>query len=69
MVFRQLDFDGLGVGADGPLRVQSGVGVAQPGLQLRESMLELTESQQRRLQLVLRRKNIDSKMYLFLELK
>lgn len=69
MVFGQLNFDGLGVGADGPLRVQGGVGVAQPGLQLRESVLELTESQQRRLQLVLCRENTDLKINLFLGLK
>lgn len=53
MVFSQLDFDGLGVRADGALRVQSGVCVGEPGLQLRQGVLELTQSQQGRLQLVL----------------
>lgn len=53
MVFSQLDFDGLGVGADWPLGVQGGVCVAKPGLQLRQGMLELTQSQQGSLQLVL----------------
>lgn len=54
MVFGQLDLDGLGVGVDGPLRVQGGVGVAEPGLQLREGVLELTQGQQSCLQFVLR---------------
>lgn len=53
MVFSQLDFDGLGVRADWSLRVQSGVCVVQPGLQLRQGMLELTQGQQGSLQLVL----------------
>lgn len=53
MVFRQLDFDGLGVRADWSLCVQSGVRVVQPGLQLRQGMLELTQGQQGSLQLVL----------------
>lgn len=54
-MFGQLDFDGLRVGADGSLCVQGGVCVAEPGLQLRQGMLELAQSQQGRLQLVLRR--------------
>lgn len=53
MVLSQLDFDGLGVGADWSLCVQSGVCVVQPGLQLREGMLELTQGQQGSFQLVL----------------
>lgn len=53
MVFSQLDFDGLGVRADWSLCVQSGVCVVQPGLQLRQGMLELTQGQQGSLQLVL----------------
>lgn len=44
-VFGQLDFDGLGVGADWSLGVQSGVCVVQPRLQFREGVLELTQSQ------------------------
>lgn len=54
VVFGQLDLDGLGVRADRSLCVQGGVCVAQPGLQLRQGMLELTQSQQGSLQLVLR---------------
>lgn len=54
VVFSQLDFDGLGIRVDWPLCVQSGVCVVQPGLQLRQGMLELTQSQQGSLQLVLR---------------
>ncbi len=53
MVFSQLDFNGLGVRADWPLCVQRGVCVVQPGLQLRQGMLELTQGQQGSLQLVL----------------
>lgn len=53
VVLGQFDFDGLGVGADRPLCVQRGVCVAQPGLQLRQGMLELTQGQQGSLQLVL----------------
>lgn len=53
MVFSQLNFDGLGVRADGSLCVQSGVCVGQPGLQLGQGMLELTQSQQGSLQFVL----------------
>ena len=53
MVFGQLDFDGLGVRADRSLCVQSCVRVVQPGLQLREGMLELTQGQQGSLKLVL----------------
>lgn len=52
-MFSQLDFDGLGVRADWSLRVQSGVCVVEPGLQLRQGMLELTQGQQGGLQLVL----------------
>ena len=53
MVFSQLDFDGLGVRVDWSLCVQGGVCVIQPGLQLRECMLELTQGQQGSLQFVL----------------
>lgn len=53
MVFSKLDFDGLGVRVDRSLCVQSGVCVVQPGLQLRQGMLELTQGQQGSLQLVL----------------
>lgn len=42
MVSGQFYLDGLGVRVDGSLRVQGGVGVTQPGLQLRQGMLELT---------------------------
>lgn len=42
MMLSQLNFDGLGVRADGSLGVQCGVSVTEPRLQLRESMLELT---------------------------
>ncbi|KAF3834233.1 hypothetical protein F7725_025437 [Dissostichus mawsoni] len=52
VVFSQLDFNGLGVRADGPLCVQGGVCVVQPGLQLRQSVLELTQGQQGTLDLV-----------------
>ena len=52
-MFSQLDFNGLGVRADGPLCVQGGVCVVQPGLQLRQSVLELTQGQQGTLELVL----------------
>lgn len=52
-MFSQLDFDGLGVRADWSLRVQSGVCVVEPGLQLRQGMLKLTQGQQGGLQLVL----------------
>lgn len=50
----QLNFDGLGVRADGSLGVQCGVSMTEPRLQLRESVLELTKSQQRTLQFVLK---------------
>lgn len=53
MVLGQLNLDGFGVGAHGPLGVQRGVSVAEPGLQLGESVLELTQGQQGPLQLVL----------------
>lgn len=53
MVFSQLNFDGLGVRADWSLCVQGGVCVIQPGLQLRQGMLELTQGQQSSFQLVL----------------
>ena len=53
MVLGQLDLDGLGVRVDGPLGVQGGVSVVEPGLQLRQGVLELTQGQQRALQLVL----------------
>lgn len=43
MVFGQFDLDCFGVRADGSLGVQSGMCVAEPGLQLRESMLKLTQ--------------------------
>lgn len=52
-MFSQLDFDGLGVRADWSLCVQGGVCVIQPGLQLRQGMLELTQGQQGSFQLVL----------------
>lgn len=53
VVFGQLNFNGLGVRADRSLCVQGGVCVAQPGLELRQGMLELTQSQQGSLKLVL----------------
>lgn len=53
-MFSELNFDGLGVRADWPLCVQGGVCVIQPGLQLRQGMLELTQGQQGSFQLVLR---------------
>lgn len=53
MVFSELNFDGLGVRADWSLCVQGGVRVIQPGLQLRQGMLELTQGQQGSFQLVL----------------
>ena len=53
VVLGQLDLDGFGVGANGSLGVQCGVSVAQPGLQLGERVLELPQSQQGPLQLVL----------------
>lgn len=53
MVFSELNFDGLGVRADWPLCVQGGVCVIQPGLQLRQGVLELTQGQQGSFQLVL----------------
>lgn len=53
MVFSQLDLDGLGVRADWSLCVQSSVCVVQPGLQLRQGMLELTQGQQGSLKFVL----------------
>ena len=54
VVFSKLDFNGLGVRADWSLSVQGGVCVVQPGLQLRQGMLELTQGQQGSLQFVLR---------------
>ena len=53
VVLGELDLDGLGVRVDGPLGVQGGVSVVEPGLQLRQGVLELTQGQQRALQLVL----------------
>lgn len=53
VVFSKLDFNSLGVRADWSLCVQSGVCVAQPGLQLGQGMLELTQGQQGSLQFVL----------------
>lgn len=52
-MFSELNFDGLGVRADWSLCVQGGVCVIQPGLQLRQGMLELTQGQQGSFQLVL----------------
>lgn len=52
-MFSKLNFDGLGVRADWSLSVQGGVCVIQPGLQLRQGMLELSQGQQGSLQLVL----------------
>jgi len=57
VVLGQLDFDGLGVGADGSLCVQSGVCVVEPGLHLRQGVLELTQGQQGALKLVLWRRD------------
>lgn len=56
VVFGELDLDGLGVGADWPLCVQSGVSVTEPGLYLRQGVLKLTQGQQSGFKLVLQEK-------------
>ena len=53
LVFGQLDLDDLGVTVDGHHLVQHLVGAVQPRQQLVDGVLELTQIQQRVLQLVL----------------
>lgn len=53
MVLGQLHLNDSGVPVDGPLGIQQLFGVAQPGHELSQGMLELAKGQERSFQLVL----------------